>query len=276
MRVVVLLAFFAVPALFAADPNVPSGDLYRGWLQMYDLKFADAHQVFSGWKQSHSMDALGPASDAAAYLFSELARLGALEVELFTDNSRFVNRTRLRPDPQVRTSFDREIQSAEHLADGALETAPSDANALFVKSLVYGLRADFAAMIDKQDLTALGYTKEGRVYGDKLMEADPKAYDGYMGGGVENYLLSLKPAPLRVLLRITGSRVDREKGLEQLRMTALHGHYLEPFAKLLLAVAAIRDNHRAEARDILGELHKRFPDNPLYARELDRLGDGAK
>jgi hypothetical protein len=65
--------------------------------------------------------------------------------------------------------------------------------------------------------------------------------------------------------------VDREKGLEELRLTAQHGHYLEPFAKLLLAVAAIRDNDRARARELLTELHNRFPNNQLYLRELNRL-----
>jgi hypothetical protein len=46
---------------------------------------------------------------------------------------------------------------------------------------------------------------------------------------------------------------------------------LEPFAKLLLAVAALRDNHPEKAREILTELHERFPDNQLYSVELNRL-----
>ena len=74
-----------------------------------------------------------------------------------------------------------------------------------------------------------------------------------------------------MLLRFTGSEVDREKGLEQLRKTALEGYYLEPFAKLLLAVAALRDKQPEKARDILSDLHKRFPHNELYSVELDRL-----
>jgi hypothetical protein len=270
MRVAVLAIL--ISSAFAATPDVPPPELYRGWLKMYDLKFDDAHQLFESWKQSHAADSLGPASDAAAYLFSELARLGALESELFTDDARYEHRARLHPDAQIRTLFDREIGLADHLADSVLQTAPGDTNALFAKSLTFGLRADFAALIDKQDLTALKYTKEGRAYADRLMAADPQAYDGYLGAGVENYLLSLKPAPLRVLLRLTGSRVDREKGVEQLRLTAQHGHYVEPFAKLLLAVAAIRDNNRTWARELLSELHNRFPNNRLYQRELDRLG----
>ena len=269
MRFAVLLALCS--SSFAADVTSPSGALYRGWLKMYDLRFDEAHQVFNQWKQSHSADSLGPASDAAAYLFSELARLGVLESELFTDDSRFENRTKLRPDARMKTLFDKEIAQADQLADSALQVNSADVNALFAKSLSFGLRADSASLIEKRDFAALKFTKEGRAYGERLMAIDPKAYDAYLGAGVENYLLSLKPAPLRVMLRLTGSSVDREKGVEQLRLTAQFGHYLEPFAKLLLAVAALRDDNRPRARELLSELSHRFPNNQLYVQELNRL-----
>ena len=278
--VLLVICISGVALIALADPapaanTSPPGELYAGWLQMYDLKFDDAHRTFAAWKQNDPGDSLGPASDAAAYLFSELARLGALESELFVDDSRFRERAKLRPDPAKKVVFDREIAHAEQLADAALQKSPADPNALFVKSLTFGLRADNAGLIEKQSFAALGYTKEGRVYAEKLIQSNPLAGDAYLGPGVENYLLSLKPAPLRVLLRITGSNVDREKGIEEIRQTALHGHYLEPFARLLLAVAALRDNAPARARELLGELHRRFPDNELYTREMDRIEKGA-
>jgi len=262
---------FALPRPAWAAGVVQEKDLYAGWLKMYDLKFDEAHSVFAAWKQSHPNDPLGPASNAAAWLFSELARLGALESELFVDDSRFRERAKLRPDPARKALFVQEITQADRLADAVLQRSGADSNALFVKSMTLGLRADNAGLIEKQSLAALSYTKESRVYAERLILAKPDAADAYLGPGLENYLLSLKPAPLRVLLRVTGSNVDRERGLEQIRETALHGHYLEPFAKLLLAVAALRDNNPARARELLGELHRRFPDNELYKREMDRI-----
>jgi hypothetical protein len=269
MRLVVIALL--ISSAFGADLGTPPGDLYSGWLKMYDLQFDQAHQIFADWKQNHPADALGPASNAAAYLFFELARLGVLESELFVDDAKFQNRTKPRPDPQMKPLFEQEIRRTEHLADAALQTAPADPDALFAKALTFGLRADLASLIDKQDLTALKYTKQGRAFIDRLTAINPQAYDAYLGLGVENYLLSLKPAPLRALLWMTGAQVDRDKGLEELRKTAQYGHYLEPFAKLLLAVAALRDNNRSLARELLSGLHNRFPDNPLYLRELNRL-----
>jgi hypothetical protein len=281
MRRFIIAAVLALAlsiALAFAEPSPsgphPESELYAGWLKMYDLKFDDAHRSFAVWKQTYPGDSLGPASDAAAYLFSELARLGALETELFVDDSRFKARAKLRPDPSKKLLFLREIGQAERLADAALQKSGTDANALFVKSLTFGLRADNAGLIDKQSFTALNYTKEGRVYAERLMQANPQAADAYLGPGVENYLLSLKPGPLRLALRMTGSSVDREKGLEELRETASHGHYLEPFAKLLLAVAALRDKNTGRARELLAELHRRFPDNELYTQEIHRIDQG--
>ena len=263
----------SVPAL-AAPGGPPENELYAGWLRMYDLKFDDAHRTFAAWKRSHPDDSLGPASNAAAYLFSELARLGALESELFVDDSRFLGRARLRPDPAVKALFLQEIAQADRLADAALQRSGADPNALFVKSLTLGLRADNAGLIEKQSFAALSYTKAARVFSERLVQIKPDAADAYLGPGLENYLLSLKPAPLRILLQWTGSNVDRQKGLQQIRETALHGYYLEPFAKLLLAVAALRDNTPVRAREILGELHRRFPDNELYTREMVRIDKG--
>jgi hypothetical protein len=267
-----LLVFFSMlRTAFSADLSLKSDDLYSAWLQMYDLKFDEAHRQLEIWQQAHPDDSLGPASDAAAYLFSELTRLGSLESALFIDDDRFKNRRVLDPDPKVKILFEDRIGQADRLADSALQKSDVDVRALFGKTLTHGLRADYAALIDGRGIRALSYTKAGRVYAERLLAADSQAFDAYLGPGVENYLLSLKPIALRVLLRLTGSQVDREAGLEKLEKTARKGYYLEPFAKLLLAVAALRDNHPAKAHEILAELHQRFPDNELYTRELTRL-----
>jgi hypothetical protein len=268
---VFLVVIASIGTAIANESNLKSDEIYSAWLQMYDLKFDEAHRQLARWQETHPDDSLGPASDAAAYLFSELTRLGSLESALFVDDNRFKNRKTLSPDPRIKESFNNRIEQADRLADSVLRKSNADPRALFVKTLTHGLRADYVALIDGHGVTALSYTKEGRVYAERLLAADSQAFDAYLGPGVENYLLSLKPIALRILLRLTGSQVDREAGLEKLQKTALHGFYLEPFAKLLLGVAALRDGHPEKAREILAELHQRFPDNELYTLELSRL-----
>ncbi len=268
-----MLTVLLTPSL-AADSAPPSDEIYRGWLCIYDVQFDQAHRAFARAREARADDGLVSASDAAAYLFSELARLGSLETKLFKiDDVRLKSRVQLSRDPEVRSHFVREIDDADRLADIALQKSSSDPNALFVKSLIYGLRANYAALIDKQSLAALAYIKEGRPFADRLIAVDPHAFDVYLGPGAENYLLSFKPAPVRVVLRLTGSETDRKKGIEEIEKTSLHGYYLEPFAKLLLAVAALRDAKPERATTLLTELHDRFPHNQLYAWALSRITD---
>ena len=91
-------------------------ELYRGWAAMYDLNFQDAHQRISRWEKAHPQNAMGPTSQATAYLAAELARLGALESELFVDDRNFRNRERLTPDPEARRLFMDQIGKADDLA----------------------------------------------------------------------------------------------------------------------------------------------------------------
>jgi hypothetical protein len=55
-----------------------------------------------------------------------------------------------------------------------------------------------------------------------------------------------------------------------LATTAARGNYLRPFAKILLALAALREKRLDVARTELAELVAEFPNNPLFARELSR------
>ncbi len=59
------------------------------------------------------------------------------------------------------------------------------------------------------------------------MSAHPNNYDAYLAPGIENYILSLKVAPVRFLLRLKGAQVDHDKGIDGLAKTAAHGYYLE-------------------------------------------------
>jgi hypothetical protein len=245
--------------------------LDRGYFDMYDVNFAAAHSVFQQLLTQHPDDSLAAASDAAAYLFGEFDRLHIIDVELFADQSRFDNRSRLTPDPAVRKAFDNRCTQANQLAEAALKRNPKDATAFYVKTLVSGMQSDYALMIDKRDLAALNLTKQATVYSRQALALNPTLYDAYLASGVENYMLSLKSAPLRWLLGVTGAATDRQEGVRLLTLTANQGHYLAPFARMMLSVAALRDGRPQQARAILIALSKQYPDNSLYERQLARM-----
>ena len=266
-----LLLLLTVAPAFGSGAPLTGSPLDDGYYDMYNLNFPAAHQQFQQWMAAHPQDPMGPASDAAAWLFGEFDRLHIIDVQLFADQSRFDNRQRLTPDPVVRKSFDDRAAQANRLADAALQRNPKDVTAYYVKTLICGMQSDYALMIDKRDIAALNLSKQASAYSRQALALNPTLYDAYLATGVENYMLSLKSAPVRWLLSITGAATDREEGIRLLRLTAAKGHYLAPFARMMLAVAALRDNHPQEAKDILAALSKEFPQNTLYQRELAKI-----
>jgi hypothetical protein len=261
-RFAVVLMLMFLPAYIANAS--PPADIERGFQSMYNLEFDQAHQDFSTWERLHPDDPLGPVSQAAGYLFGEFARLGILESQFFTNDKTFEARPRLAPDPRVRDAFNRAVNRGDQLANAALKLHPEDNNALFASILALGLRSDYAALIDKQDFAALRYMKQGRILAQQLLRQKPDEYDALLAVGVENYLTGIKPAPVRWMLSLGGIDPNKEQGIRELEQTAAHGDLLRPFAKLLLAVAALRDKNNQQGCDLLHQLAVAYPRNALY------------
>ena len=249
--------------------------IQQGYRQMYDLNFDSAHRTFAQFEHEHPADPLGPVSNAAAYLYAEFDRLKILQSEFFVDDSVFRKRPKVAADPNAHRLFDDELAKAEKLTDGILERSPDLPDAMFAKVLALGLQADYQALIERRDLDALKIIKTGRATAEKLLSIEPSYYDAYLAIGVENYLFSLKAAPVRWFLQLGGAQTDGERGIEDLRLTAEKGNYLSPYARLLLAVAALRKKDRGMAREILDGLAREFPHNRLYTEELARLQNAA-
>ncbi len=261
----------APPSQLPATDSLNSGSpMDAGYRDMYNLDFGGAHAAFQQWERAHPEDPLGPSSEAAADLFWEFNQMHVLESDLFMDDDKFFYRY-AAPDPQVKLRFERELARAEDLAGRRLSRSPHDSNALLVKVFDAGMESDYAALIENRYFASLAEMKRSGRLAQTLLAYDPSCYDAYLAVGVENYILSLNPAPVRWLLDLYGAETNRQTGIERLELTAAHGHYLEPFARVLLAVAALRANDRRHARELLQGLVREFPKNQLYASELARL-----
>jgi hypothetical protein len=269
IRTALSIALFLLATV--ALPLSGAGDLDSGYRAMYDLDFLAAHQKFASWKQAYPEDPMGPVSNAAAYLFSELERLHVLDSELFVDDDKFRLREHLAASAGTKRLFEEELSNARQSAERARSHAPDDRNALLADVLAHGLEADYLSLIEHRDMAALGVLKEGRALAVHLLSTHPDCYDAYLAIGVENYLLSLKPAPVRWMLSWSGAQTNKQEGIAKLRLTAEKGDLLQPYARMLLAVAALRDNDRANAASLLEGLAREFPHNRLYAAELARV-----
>jgi len=263
-------ALFSVPA-GAADAVFATPPLDRGFQLLYNLDFDQAHNIFSEWEQSHPEDPMGPTAEAAGLLFSEFHRLGVLESQFFEDDKKFEDRPKLNPDPAVRAKFDDAIRRAQSAARAALAKSPKDKDALFALTLTNGLEADYAALIEKRNVASLRYTKESTQWAQQTLAVDPECYDAHIASGISKYIVGSMAAPIRWLVRLGGVAGDKKAGVNELKIVAARGHYLAPFANILLAIAYVRDHDNQHARELLAQLHDQFPANPLFQREIARL-----
>src|ERR1700719_510496 len=269
---VTLLAFLILAgSVPEALGSLPSQSLDRGFARLYDLDFAGAQKEFEAWEKVNPDNPMGPVSDAVDILFFEFNRLGVLEAQFYESDSVFAARKKYDVDPAQRLRFERQLDRAEQLAKSRLARDSRDPDALFAMTLSNGLRSDFAALIEKRNVASLHYTKEATAWSQQLLAADPTCYDAHLASGVSRYIIGSMAAPVRWILRIGGISGDKAGGIAELQTTATQGHLLAPFARILLAIAYVREKDVAHARELLAGLQRQFPDNPLFGRELARL-----
>jgi hypothetical protein len=277
VRALVTMLFLSMvisaTAEVAAAPAPVSTALDRGFVGLYNLDFAGAQRDFNAWEAEHPDDPVGPVSEAAGCLFSEFNRLGVLEGQFFDNDENFAARSKLSPDPVVHVHFQSALDHAQLLAHTRLSKDANDRDALFALTLASGLQADYAALIEKRNLASLHYTKEASAWAQQLLSicSGNECSDVLVATGFSKYIIGSMTAPVRWLLRMGGLPGDKQGGIADLQTTAEHGHYLAPFARVLLAIAYVRDKDKTRALELLSALRAQFPGNTLFPREIARL-----
>ena len=246
-------------------------EIDAGFQLLYEEKFPEARATFMDWENQHPGEPLGAAAEAASYLFQEFDRQGVLTSEFFLDDKRLLGGVQGAPDPQIRNAFGAAVARAQQLAQARLKSNSRDADALFAQTIAAGMLADYASLIERRQVESLRLTREADTVAKNLLAVAPSTADAYVALGASNYVLGCLPAYKRFLIRFGGFHGDRTLGMQQLALTAANGHYLRPFAKLMLALAAMREKQWGLARTELEQLTAEFPANAKFARELTKL-----
>jgi len=262
----VMLLATSQPARSAMPP-----DFQDSFRLLYETRFQEARWQFLQWEKINPQDPLGHAWEGASYLFEEFYRQGVLTSQFFLDDKRFSEGVQGPPNSESRAAFLAACATAEQLAKVRLAKNPQDPDALLALTVTAGMLADYATLIDKHPLESLRRIRQSETYARSLLEVKPDSADAYLALGAANYIVGSLPLHKRLLLRLGGIQGDRELGMQQLARTAAQGNYLRPFAKILLALAALREKQPDLARTELRQLAAEFPQNPLFVRELSLL-----
>jgi hypothetical protein len=259
-------ALCATPACASDAPTIDSA-LHS----LYEFDFPAAHATLNAYIAAHPQEPLPYAFRGAAYLFWELDRLGALESEFLTDDDRLVEKTRPQPDPTVRKQFLQAVDDAQKRAEAALHANPNDRDALFAQCAVGGISTDYMALVEKRQISSLSPARRANAYAQRLLKLDPKFYDAYLTAGFSEYMVGSLPFFIRWFIHFDNVEGDKQRGIRNLELVAREGHYLRPLAKVFLGIIDLREKRPQEARQLLAELVRDYPRNPLYRKELEKL-----
>jgi len=245
-----------------------SARLDSGFRKLYELNFSGARSEFVSYQQDQPGDPLGKAAEAASYLYEQLNAKGVFTSAFFLNDEKFLNGVDGTAKANRNDRFINANAQAREMARQNLSASPRDARALLVLTLTDGMESDYLAIVEKRQLASLHLVRHAEADAVKLLAVDPSAQDAYLALGVTNYVIGCMPAYKKAFLWFDGIHGDRRRGIHQLELTAANGHYLRPFAKILLALAYERERQADRAKPLFAELAGEFPANPLYAREL--------
>lgn len=253
----------------SAFTEVP--ELKEGFRLLYVQKYPEAREKFSGWTSAHPQDPFGFVATAASYLFEEFYRQSVLTSDFFLDDKKFLRGIEGKPDQERVKHFDMELAQARKLADARLYKDKNDAAGLFALTLAAGMESNADSILEKKHIDGLKRMKEANEHAKLLLEQRPDANDAWVAPGSADYIIGCLSGGTRMVLWFGGIHGDKRLGMELVQKTAEKGRYLEPFAKVLLALAARREKQDALALKLLHELTEEFPDSPLFAAEYAKV-----
>lgn len=270
-----LFAALVAPAFFptfcpaqspgAAFSLVP--ELEQGYHLLYEQKFPEAREIFQKWADENPTEPFGQVSLSASYLFEEFFLQRVLTSDYFLNDKRFLGGITGTPDPGRIKGFEDACGRARSLAFDLLKVRPRDPEGLFALTLCAGMQSDADSMLRKKHYDALKHLKEANANAAMLLHDHPDAYDAYVAPGIAYYVIGSLPSSARFVLWFGGIHGDKQLGMTEVQKTAENGHYLKPFAKILLALSARREKKDDLAQKNLKELTEEFPGNEVYDTE---------
>ncbi|MEE8201454.1 MAG: tetratricopeptide repeat protein [Candidatus Acidoferrales bacterium] len=271
---VIPVAFPGLKLLAASPADVSSENeqkLGAAFERLYNLEFDSAQELFREVVRDEPESATARTFLASALLYEILARQGSLQSQLFVMGNKFLHQGRKPPDPELKQRFEERIDEARAVAERRRKANKNDPDALFALGLAYANLANYSTGVEGKYFRGLRYGKKAYKYHKKLHELHPDLYDTGVVLGTHNYVLGSLPRVMRFFLFFVGARGNRERGLRHLQEAAESGTFLRTYARVLLAVAWIREEKPEEAQRVLEALRSDYPRNPLFLFELARF-----
>ena len=250
------------------EADTSSQLLDTGFKKLYELNFDGARVDFKEYQRIRPDDPMGKAAEAASYLYQQFDTKGILSSEFFLNDQRFLGGAEGTPSQNRNEPFEAAVHESRDMAKKRVKANSHDVQGLLVLTIADGMESNYDAFIQKKQMQALSFMKQGEAEANAVLSIDPASQDAYVALGMANYVIGSLPSYKRAFLWFGGVHGDKVKGMELMSTAAEHGRYLSPFAKIMLALAYEREHQPEKARLLLSELSAQFPSNRIFAHEL--------
>jgi tetratricopeptide (TPR) repeat protein len=237
-----------------------------GFEALYNLDYDGARRHFKEIVRLFPDHPAGPQFLAATLWTQTLNDSRRLQSSLYASESFYV-KTDDAVDPRTVEQFRELTRSATQLAKARLKANPRDTEALYFLGATEGLKAAFAAAVQRSFMSSL---RDGSSSVDRhrdVIKLDPSYTDAELTIGLYDYVVGTLPLPVKLLASLGGVRGSKKRGLLTLERVAKTGHFARDDAKSLLIVLYKREKRFQDALVITRELGAKYPRNYLYKLE---------
>ncbi|HTK96190.1 MAG TPA: hypothetical protein VL382_11200 [Terriglobales bacterium] len=245
----------------SADPLTRSGFEHYYSLE-YDRALADFDKVL----KAHPDEPMAINHVLEGLLFRELYRSGALETAQYAGNS-FLDKKQVVIAPDTQKQIRGLMDDALRAANARLAANANDTQALYARGVTYGLRATYAALVDKAWFAALRSAIAARHDHERVLELDPGFADAKTTVGVHNYIAGSLPFAIKVAVSLVGLTGSKSKGIQYLYDAAAAQGETSADARVALCLFLRREQRFDEALKVARSLIVDHPRNYLFAVE---------
>ncbi len=270
---VVLMIGAALEAQQAVKTETSEADRVRfdtlrtkGFEALYNLDYDTARATFKEIERLYPDHPAGPQFQAALLWSKTLNESNRMKSSLYGSDE-FYEGSEDKVDERVVTEFRDYTRRARLLAEARLKRDPKDVEALYFLGATEGLKAAFAAGVQRSFMSAL---RDGQRSVDRhrdVVKLDPQYRDAELTVGLYDYVVGSLPLPVKLLASMAGARGSKKRGLETLARVAREGRWSRDDARALLIVLYKREKRYADALALARELGEKYPRNYLFKLE---------
>lgn len=238
----------------------------EGYDALYNLDYEGARRRFQEMTQLFPGHPAGPQCLAASLWLEQLNESWQLKASLYSTESYAEKNDRI--DKRRMEEFRHWTRQAKMLAEARLRLDPRDTEALYFLGATEGLKAAFAAAVERRFMAALGDGSRSVERHREVLKLAPDFHDAELTIGLYDYIVGSLPLPVKVLAGTMGVRGSKKRGLQTLERVSKEGHWARDVARVLLVDLYKRDKRWMAAVEVSRELANRYPRNYLFKLQM--------